>query len=276
MLLSSKDHWLNSLVEFPAGIKIGLFLLTWIIIWLPLGVLLGKRIKWRPFQSLSGSQKLPLVLSLYLTTPFVLWLTLRLDRTYLSDYGLSWQPTLFLSLLIGIVMGIGGIGVIFALEGVFGWLNWHRENLPRLGKIFLPLLGLGLWVGITEELIFRGVFFNVLQKDYTLEVAAVISSGIFSLVHLLWEREDTLPQIPGLWLMGMVLVGARLVDGGSIGLAWGLHAGWILGLAALDAAELISYTGKGLDWIIGFRQQPLAGIGGIFCLLGTGFILSQL
>ncbi|HAJ62065.1 MAG TPA: CPBP family intramembrane metalloprotease domain-containing protein, partial [Cyanobacteria bacterium UBA8543] len=104
-------------------------------------------------------------------------------------------------------------------------------------------------------------------------VAAAISSVIFALLHLIWDRQDTLPQLPGLWLMGMVLVLARWVDDGSLGLAWGLHAGWICGLTCLDSAELISYTGKGPVWMIGFREQPLAGVAGLLCLLGVGAVL---
>ena len=45
------------------------------------------------------------------------------------------------------------------------------------------------------------------------------------------------------------------------------------GLASLDAAQMISYTGEGKDWIIGIYQQPLAGIMGILCLFGTGCLL---
>ncbi|NQZ64301.1 MAG: CPBP family intramembrane metalloprotease domain-containing protein, partial [Crocosphaera sp.] len=49
--------------------------------------------------------------------------------------------------------------------------------------------------------------------------------------------------------------------------------GWVWLLASLDAAQMISYTGEGKDWIIGIYQQPLAGIMGILCLFGTGCLL---
>lgn len=104
---------------------------------------------------------------------------------------------------------------------------------------------------------------SILEQDYDRWLAAIIASSIFALLHLLWERQETFPQLPGLWLMGMVLVVARWVDGGSLGLAWGLHGGWVWGLSSLDAAQLISYTGKGKNWMIGINQQPLAGVMGI-------------
>jgi hypothetical protein len=65
-----------------------------------------------------------------------------------------------------------------------------------------------------------------------------------------------MPQLPGLWLMGMVLVLARYVDGGSLGLAWGLHAGWVWAIASLDSAQLITYTGTGSEWVTGKNRKP--------------------
>ncbi|WP_416336900.1 type II CAAX prenyl endopeptidase Rce1 family protein [Crocosphaera sp. UHCC 0190] len=275
MLLPDFDHWLNNLERLPSGSKIALFLLAWVIFWLPIALPLGKKLHWQPFQPLSVAQKLPLLVPLYLIVPLLAWFTVILERTTLSDYGLSWQPHLWVSLGLGIVMGVGGLGIIFGLESRLGWLKWHPENRMNLGKVALPILGLGLWVGITEEFVFRGIFQTILEQDYEKWVAAIIASSIFALVHLLWERKETVPQLPGLWIMGMVLVLARIVDGGSLGLAWGLHAGWVWGLASLDTAQMISYQDKSIEWMIGINKQPLAGVMGILCLLGTGLILWQ-
>ncbi len=273
MFLSQLPPWLSFLLTLPGTVKGCLLLVSWVILWLPLAWPVSKKIQWRPFAPLTATQKLPMVASLYLIVPLLVWLTVILEGTSVSDYGLWWRPAFLTSLLWGVGLAIGGLGIVFGLEAWLGWLVWSRENLPRLGGLLLPLLGLGLWVGITEELIFRGILLNLLEEDFVLWIAAIISSGIFAILHLLWERQETMPQLPGLWLMGMVLAWARLVDGGSLGLAIGLHAGWVWGLASLDAAELISYTGKGSNWVIGWGKQPLAGIAGILCLLGTSLIL---
>jgi uncharacterized protein len=90
---------------------------------------------------------------------------------------------------------------------------------------------------------------------------------------LVWEQRETAPQLPGLWLMGMVLVLARFADRNNLGLAWGLHAGWIWAIATIDTAELITYTGKVSDWFTGKNKKPLAGLTGIICVLGTGMII---
>jgi membrane protease YdiL (CAAX protease family) len=265
--------WLNWLGTAPALLQVSAFLVVWAILWLPIAFPLAKFLHWNPRQPLTTGQKLPLVASLYLLAPLVVWLTATLEGASLGDYGLAWQPSLFISLLLGLGLGILGLGVVFALEWRLGWLQWHLENIQQLWTVTLPLLGLGLWVGVTEELIFRGVFVNLLQQDYPIWMAASFSSLIFALLHLVWERQEKIPELPGLWLMGMVLVGARFIDGGSLGLAWGLHGGWIWALSSLDAAQLLSYTGKGSAWLTGLKGQPLAGASGILCLLGTGAVL---
>ena len=250
-------------------------MVTWVVLWLPLAWPIANKMGWQLFSPLVGSEKLLFVISLYLTVPLLVWLTVLVEGTSLLNYGLEWQLTFFISLLLGIGLGITGLGILFGLEVWFGLLILQKNNLYRLGKLGLPLLGLGLWIGITEELIFRGLLLNLLQQDYSLEIAAIISSGIFALLHLLWERQETIPQLPGLWIMGMILVWARIMDGGSLALASGLHAGWVWGLSCIDAAELISYTDKGATGGIGWKKQPLARITGIFCLLGTGLVLWQ-
>jgi membrane protease YdiL (CAAX protease family) len=256
-----------------ALVKVGLFLLVWAIAWLPIALVLSRWVQWRPLQPVTPQQKLPLLASLYLLAPLLVGLALNLENSTWADCGLAWRSQLALSLLLGLGLGLGGLTLVFTIEWALGWVQWHPENYQRLRSLLLPLLGVGLWVGVTEELVFRGFFINELVQTYGLVMAAVLSSLIFALLHLLWEQQETLPQLPGLWLMGMVLAGARWVDGGSLGLAWGIHAAWIWGLSCLDAADLMSYTAKGSPWLTGFNGQPLAGIAGLACLLGTGACL---
>jgi uncharacterized protein len=249
------------------------FLIAWALAWLPIAIPIAWKLDWNPAKPLTPALKLALLAPLYAIAPLIIWGVAKVKEVSFFEYGLTWQPQFILSTLIGLSLGVGGLLLVFAIEGWLGWLQWHRENLPQLRSLLFPLLVLGLWIGITEELIFRGFLFDEFRRDYSLLVAAIISSLIFALLHLIWERQQTIPQLPGLWLMGMVLVGARLVDDGSLGLACGLHAGWIWGLSSLDSAKLLSYTGKGAAWMTGIAGQPLAGIAGILCLLGTSAIV---
>ena len=252
---------------------IGSFFLLWAIAWLPLAIPLAWRLQWQPFSPLTLKQKLALLAALYLIAPLVLWLVLQWQGMSWLDCGITGKLSFWLSLLVGLALGIGGIFATFIVEGWLGWLEWHRENWQRLWRSTLNLLAAALAIAIIEELVFRGFCLTVLAENYGLWLAAILSSSIFALLHLIWGEPETLPQLPGLWLMGMVLVLARSVAGGNLGLAWGLHAAWLWSLWSLDAAGLFAYTGKGGPWLVGWNNQPLAGFAGIFCLGGTAAIL---
>ena len=273
MLNVEANQYLTALHNANSLIKLILFLVVWAVVWLPIAVPLARIVKWHPAAPISVQQKLTLLASLYLIAPLMVWLTTKVEGVSLAKYGLAWQVNLLQSILFGLGSGIVSILVIYASESALGWLQWQPKDFARLWRLVLPLLGVGLFVAIIEELVFRGLFLNELLQDYPLAIAATVSSLIFALLHLVWERENTLPQLPGLWLMGMILVGARLVDGGSLGLAIGLHAGWVFSLACLDTAELYVYTGKGVSWLAGKQGQPLASAAGIMVLLLTGSIL---
>lgn len=267
------NHGLMSLVTSSALIKVAAFFIAWVALWLPLAIPIATLLKWHPPKPLAAEQKLPLLAALYLIAPLILWGASWVEGVSFSNYGLDWKLAVLSSLGQGLGLSVLSLIIVFMGEWLLGWIEWHHQNWQRLGKVLLPVLFLGLWIGVTEELVFRGFLLNELQQDYSVWVAAAISSVIFALLHLIWEQQNTLPQLPGLWFMGMVLVLARWVDGGSLGLAWGLHAGWIWGLTCLDSAELISYTGKGPIWMTGLGNNPLAGVAGFLCLLGVGTLL---
>jgi membrane protease YdiL (CAAX protease family) len=267
------NRWLVALMASTALLKIATFFIAWVALWLPLAIPIATLLKWHPLKPLAAEQKLPLLAALYLIAPLILWGVSWVEGVPFSNYGLDGKLAVLISLGQGLGLAVLSLIIVFIGQWLLGWLEWHSENLQRLGKVLLPVLLLGLWIGVTEELVFRGFLVNELQQDYSVWVAAAISSVIFALLHLIWEQQNTLPQLPGLWLMGMVLVLARWVDGGSLGLAWGLHAGWIWGLTCLDTAELISYTGKGPTWMTGLGENPLAGVAGFLCLLGVGALL---
>jgi uncharacterized protein len=267
----------NTLLVFlknaPAIFVVMAFFIIWVLVWLPIATLTAILLNWQPGQTLHPQQKIPLLVSLYLLAPLILWGINWLGLGSFSDYGLVGNLVIVNSLLLGFSLGVLGLAVVFSCQFYLGWWQWQQSNFKLIPSILLPTLLIALLVGGIEELIFRGFLLTKLEQDYPVWVAAVISSLIFALLHLVWEQRETIPQLPGLWLMGMVLVLARFVDRGNLGIAWGLHAGWVWAIATLDTAELITYTGKVSEWYTGKHKKPLAGLAGIFCLLGTGVIL---
>ncbi|HEY9615598.1 MAG TPA: type II CAAX endopeptidase family protein [Microcoleaceae cyanobacterium] len=265
------------IAALPAWIQITLFFAVWLLLWCPIAIPVAIAIQWRPPQPITQLQKLPLVASLYAIAPLVLWLAAWLTAQPFSVYGLSWDLSFLRSLGMGFMISLGGLIALFGCQQLVGWLTWNRDRWPQLKSGLLPTLLLGCWVSLTEELIFRGFLLNQLQQDYAAWLAAVLSSLIFALLHLVWEGRTIAPQLPGLWLMGMVLVLSRWLDQGSLGIACGLHAGWIWGIASLDTAEIVQYTGRGSEWLIGLAGKPLAGGIGLLLMLltGGGLIMAQ-
>jgi uncharacterized protein len=256
--------FVSSFPDAPIAIRIGVFFLVWLLLWLPIAIPISIAVKWQPFNPLENRQKLPLVISLYLLAPLVLWAFAQWQHFPFSAYGLRLDQ----SVLLGMGIGVLGLGLLFGIQTVLGWLRWRVENLRKWRAALAPTLLLALWIGVTEELIFRGFLFGQLEREFGFWVGAIASSVIFSVAHLTWEGTENVPQLPGLALMGVVLCLAVVGQHGELGLAWGLHAGWVWMIASLSAAELIEYPGTVPDWLTGLDGKPLAGF------LGLGFLLA--
>ncbi|MBD1846316.1 CPBP family intramembrane metalloprotease [Cyanobacteria bacterium FACHB-63] len=260
--------FVKSLSEAPAFIQIGFFFLIWGLVWLPIAIPISFFVKWKPFAPLELQQKLPLVASLYLLAPPILWEIAALKRVSFSTFGISLNTDLSTSTVLGLGIGALGILVLFGVQTALGWIHWNAENWKKWLTASLPTLLLALWIGFTEELVFRGFFFGQIASDFWW--GAIVSSVIFAALHLIWEGKENIPQLPGLTLMGVVLCLAFTQNQNSIGLPWGLHAGWIWMIASLDAAEILRYDDTAPEWLTGIDRKPLAGVLGLLFLLATG------
>ena len=270
----SLTPWMNTLAGAPAWARSLAFFALWILLWLPLAVPLARGLAWRPGQPLAPSQKIAFVVSLYGVALPLLWGMTRLPAASWAVYGLPGSTAFWLAGVAGVGWALLSLVVVFAAESAAGWLLWRPENSHRLLASALPILGLALGISWTEEAIFRGLLLTWLAADFGWLVAAGVVSLIFALSHLLWEQQDTWPQLPGLVLMGLVLAWARWLVGGHLGLAWGLHAGWIWGLTCLDTAALMQYRDRAPAWVVGRGGQPLAGLAGLLCLGLTAAVLT--
>jgi uncharacterized protein len=267
----------NTLREFIENASVPVvvmtFFISWIGCWLPIAAVIAITLNWQPTKPLQPEQKLPLLVPLYLLAPLVLWGIIWLSHKSFSDYGFVGNVFLLGSLTLGFGLGVFSLAMMFTCQFLLGWCYLEKSNIKLIPSILPTILLVALLVGGIEELVFRGFLLTELERDYPVWLAAAISSLIFALLHLVWEQRETKPQIPGLWLMGMMLVLARIADGGSLGMAWGLHAALVWAIATVDTAELVIYTGKTAEWLTGKNKKPLAGAAGIICVLGTGLVL---
>ncbi|WP_017301054.1 CPBP family intramembrane glutamic endopeptidase [Nodosilinea nodulosa] len=234
--------------------------------------------------------KLPLLLPLYLLVPVAVEVHRRLEMRRWSDYGILWNQSFWRLMAVGFGVAAGGVAALVALQLGLGWRCWQSPSpqgsadrpvnpdrsangdvvTPSPGVVLAAVLPLALFVGWIEELVFRGVLVNGLGQIWPVGLMAIAVSLIFAASHLLWDGPAGAPQLPGLALMGAVLLLARWAAGGSLGLAWGLHAGWVFAIAAIDALALLKPGKDGPVWLMGRPDQPLTGLLPLALLALTG------
>lgn len=262
------QHFKLDLSHLSAVLIAIVFFAIWLLLWLPIAYPIALKVSWRPFRPSSPTQKIALLLPLYGIAPLLLFGWIRLTGTSWRIYGLLW-PQLLRSFGYGLAIGTLSLLLLVAIQYGLGWISHELTDpdgdptaAPWTNRLMIVglLLILAVWVSWTEELVFRGFLQTQLQQAWTAWEAAAIASSIFAILHGLWEGKAVLPQLPGLWLMGMVLVLARNLDQDGLGLAWGLHAGWVWTIASLDSLGWMKFTSQAPAWFTGMNQQPIAGV----------------
>lgn len=258
---------------YPAPLRIVIFLLVLVTLWLPLAL---------PFYwLLPNPNHVSIITLLILYTEFIglvrYWGHHVHGETHvLQQLGLDWSSSSRLNLLKGLSLGLASILLLFGLQGLFGWLDW---TAPTMNPIRLVVEGLviALGIGFAEELFFRGWLLDELQRDYRYSVALVINAVLFAAVHL---RFITLPALV---VLGATLVWAKRAGGtwvggqhrDRLGLPIGLHAGLVWGNYVIEVGQWVHYTQRVPEWITGIGRNPLAGVLGVLSLMGLAVLMRQ-
>jgi membrane protease YdiL (CAAX protease family) len=151
------------------------------------------------------------------------------DRRSIASLGLHIRRRSLADLLAGAAIGGLMMALIFALEWALGWLHldgftWQVQPawqvlLGTLGWLFAFFL-----VGWQEELYFRGYLLQNLMDGLGLIIAALLSSLVFSLLHLA-NPGSSLSSTLGLLAAGLFFAFAYLRTR-QLWLPIGLHIGW--------------------------------------------------
>jgi len=254
------------------------FLGGWLLLWLPIALVVARVLGMPWSYPISPAHKLPLLLPLYGVAPLAVWgySQGRVAGAW-ADYGLVWGGQLGRALGVGFGIGWLGVVLLIMVELGLGWRRWEQAQVTPSQVIRLTLMVAGLlaltgFVGGVEELVFRGVLVQGLQAAMPTGAMVLLVSGLFAVSHLVWDGPAGIPSLPGLGLMGAVLVLARWVDGGLLGLPWGLHTGWIFAIAVNDTLGLTIPLESAPGWLAGKPDQPLTGLPalGLLGLTGLG------
>jgi membrane protease YdiL (CAAX protease family) len=193
------------------------------------------------------------------------------DRRSFLSLGLVYDRHTVPDLLIGCLIPALQMGLVFALEWSLGWIQWEgwawemASPSAVLAGVALGLITFIL-VGYQEELLSRGYQLQNLRDGSGLVWGVILSSTIFSLLHL---------SNPGTGVastVGLLLAGVFLAFGWirtrSLWLSIGLHIGWnffegtFFGFAVsgLDLETLMRHTVVGPKWATGGSFGPEAGL----------------
>ena len=274
-------HWLSPWFE------VGQFLGLWLLCWSPFAWTVGRYLKWEFPHPPTPVQKIPLVLSLYLLAPPLLWAWLDHRGETFQALGWCWSASFGRHVGLGLGLALLSLLLFWGLEWAMGWIQISVEP-ARLFRQLGPILIVAMLISAVEELLFRGFVATRFLSGTGAEMAAgsvmfslTVLSGIgltnllFALLHLPWERwQAVTPQLPGLWLLGVVLSIAS-IRWGDLGVAVGLHGGWVWAIATIDGMDGLKPTGKVPAWVTGLGGSLLAGAGGIMflALMGGGMIV---
>jgi len=186
-------------------------------------------------------------------------LGLRLDCLAVKDF--------FVGLIISGLM-IGTIFIIFLFSGLLEIkeIGWSGGGISAVLEIILWFFGIGLAVGWSEELAFRGYLLQNMKDGMGLFWAVLISCIIYGLLHMSNPNSTIISGIL-IAIFGYLRIFGWLRSG-QLWLSMGMHAGWdffqgpILGfkVSGMNTESLIKHTISGSDWITGGSFGPEAGI----------------
>ena len=258
--------YFSKIALYPAPVRLGIFIILLLLIWLPLAVPIYLGLK----------DDLNLVTILMMGLLFLDFLivikfwgkNIHQQPQLLKQYGLVWTKSNAIDLLKGWAIGFWFCLGLFILESLLGWVEFI-EPAKILFKVILEGFVSALGISFTEELVFRGWLVDELERDYQPKIVIWGSSIIFAICHFIKPIEEiirTFPTFPALVLLGAILVWAKRSHRNNLGISLGIHGGVVWGYYILNVGELIKYSGKISPLITGIDGNPIAGVMGLLFL----------
>jgi membrane protease YdiL (CAAX protease family) len=131
----------------------------------------------------------------------------------------QWLKHLALGLAAGLIVFSIAVGVA-ALLGVY-----HVTGEGDASGLLAAVIGPTLFAAISEELVFRGIFFRWLEEWGGSWVALLLTSGFFGASHLMNPHASAIAAV-GIAFEAGVMLGAAYMLTRSLWAPMGLHAAW--------------------------------------------------
>jgi membrane protease YdiL (CAAX protease family) len=257
---------LTRIAHYPVPLRLGIFILTLLLIWLPFAIPLYSFLK--DDLNLASIVTMGLMFMVFLCLLGFWNNRIYKNSQWLRHYGLAWTRSNGIEWLNGLSLGLLLTLSLFILESLLGWVEWH-DPPPFFIEVVAEGLLSALGIGLAEELLFRGWLLDELSRDYSPRVALWANALIFAGLHFIKPLQEvlrTFPQFPALVLLGLTLVWAKRSCSQRLGMSIGIHAGLVWGYYILKVGKLFQYTGDISPWITGIDNNPIAGLMGLIFL----------
>ncbi|MFF8596682.1 CPBP family intramembrane glutamic endopeptidase [Streptomyces sp. NPDC015220] len=159
------------------------------------------------------------------------WVVGRTERRQVTE--LAWEGARG-SLLRGLVIGLVMFGCVIANIYALGDYEVHGFDAPT-GAI--GLAGFMAGAAVTEELMFRGLLFRLVERGLGTYIAPALSGVLFGAAHLLNEDATVLGAVAIAIEAGGMLAAAYAATR-SLWLPIGLHFGWNFAESGIFGTEV--------------------------------------
>ncbi|MEU3167747.1 CPBP family intramembrane glutamic endopeptidase [Streptosporangium sp. NPDC006930] len=159
----------------------------------------------------------------------------------------------------GLLIGVGMFAAVIANIALLGGYRIDGEGSVT-GAV--ALFGFMAAVAVTEELIFRGVLFRIIEERVGTWIALALTSVLFGLVHLPNEHADLWGAIAIAIEAGGMLAAAYVATR-TLWVPIGLHFGWNFAAAGIFGTE-VSGNGASQGLLNGVTSGSALLTGGEF------------
>jgi uncharacterized protein len=258
--------FLEKIANYPVPLRLGIFLLILVLIWLPFAALI--------YLLLNSDPNLVTILTMGLLFIVFLFLLPKWGKyvhkqpQIVRHYGLVWNKSNGIDFLNGLTIGLLFCLGLFATEAIFGWIEIKAPSVMLLKVIAEGLLS-AIGVGLAEELVFRGWILDELRRDYDFKTVVWANALLFALSHFIKPIDEvirTFVTFPALVILGLSLVWAKNARCNRLGICIGLHAGLVWGYYILNVGKLIENRDRVPAWVTGIDGNPIAGLMGLLFL----------
>jgi membrane protease YdiL (CAAX protease family) len=268
--------FLTKIKSYSAPARLGLFVLTLLVIWLPFAT---------PIYLLISDKDPNLTTILTMGLLFIALIILLIfwgkyvynKQNLFKVYGLIGNGKNLRYLSKGLIIGWAFTAILFITESWFGWLKFNPPIYSPIQLIFEGLMS-ALAIAFGEELIFRGWLLEELDKDYDPQIIPLINALAFAILHFIKPISEiirTIVNFPAYVLLGLTLVWAKRSHQNLLGICIGLHAGLVWGYYIFNVGEMLQYTNKVPPWITGIDRNPIAGIMGLLFLTILSILMKK-